>query len=260
MSVVYQPRTDLRSKVERRAARIIGKRIIAPKLGRSIISFSFDDCPKSALTNAAPLLEAEGWRGTFYMAMGLCGSINHLGEHMSEDDVKAANHNGHEIADHTFAHLDGQQVTHRDFLHDIDKNQSAIDALNIPPSRNFAYPYGCVSPSLKGKIAARFDLVRGVHNPVFKTANTQLDCALLPSMRMYHGQAVEDIIKTIGNLKTAPQWLTLFTHDVRAAPSDFGCTLQDISRIITAIKDSGIDVMPMIEAYDYIKSIGRQNV
>jgi len=256
MSAVYQPRTDLRSKLARRAARIIGKRMTAPKLERAIISFSFDDCPKSALTNAAPLLEVEGWRGTFYMAMGLCGSINHLGQHMSEDDVKAANHNGHEIADHTFDHLDGQQVSHREFLQNIDKNQNAIDALNIPLSRNFAYPYGCVSPSLKGKVAARFDLSRGVHDPVFKTANTQLDTALIPSMRMYHGQEIEDIIKTIESLQNAPQWLILFTHDVRVAPSDFGCTMQDISRIITAIKDNGVDVMPMIEAYDYIKSIG----
>ncbi len=260
MSIVYHPRNTLGAKLHRRAARHIGKRYLSPKLERPIISFSFDDCPRSALTNAAPLLEDNGWRATFYIAMGLCGTSNHLGQHMSLEDVKAAYKNGHEIADHTFSHLDGQQVSLRDFLADIEKNQAALNAVNIPPSRNFAYPYGCVSPKLKKNIAQKFQLARGVHNPVIGRANAPLDTALLPSMRMYHGKAIDDIIGAIKHLKTQPQWLTLFTHDVRDTPSDYGCTVQDIHRIIAVIKDSGADVMPMSAALDHIKSMGEADV
>jgi len=254
MSVIYEPNMDLRSKLERRAAKLIGKRNLRPKLDRPIISFSFDDCPRSALNNAAPLLEENGWHGTFYMAMGLCDSTNHLGLHMNADDVKAAYENGHEIADHTFSHIDGQQTPFKDFKADIDRNQAAITALGIPQSRNFAYPYGCFSPKLKKLTSQKFELVRGVHDPDMSEANRSLDTALLPSMRMYNGNEVNDIIQTIGRLKHDPQWLTLFTHDVRENPSDFGCRPDDIKRIISAIKKSDAQVMPMISALDYIQA------
>jgi len=249
---IYQPKTDLPAKFERHASKLTGKRLVTSKLDRPIVSFSFDDCPRSALENAAPMLEVNGWRGTFYMAMGLCETTNHLGLHMNADDVKAAYESGHEIADHTFSHIDGQQTTLKDFMRDIDKNQAALAALDIPPSRNFAYPYGCVSPKLKAAIAQKFALVRGVHNPASSLANAPLDTALLPSMRMYKGADIDEIIRAIERLKSAPQWLTLFTHDVRESPSDFGCTPEDMTRIIHAVKESGADVMPMIEAFDYI--------
>jgi len=254
MSVIYQPNTGLRAILERRAARLMRKRVLTSKLDRPIVSFSFDDCPRSALENAAPILEGNGWRGTFYMAMGLCETTNHLGLHMSEADVKAAHKSGHEIADHTFDHIDGQQITPQNFIDNIDKNQAALAALDIPPSRNFAYPYGCVSPTLKTAIAQKFELVRGVHNPKTGSANAALDTALLPSMRMYSGEAINDIIRAVELLEGAPQWLTIFTHDVREAPSDYGCTPDDMERIIRPIKDSGALVMPMIEALDYIES------
>jgi len=74
------------SKITRWTARHTDKAIL-PKLEQSIISFSFDDCPKTAVTNGLPLLEAEGWRATIYIALGLCDTTNHLGLHMSEADV-----------------------------------------------------------------------------------------------------------------------------------------------------------------------------
>jgi len=253
--MIYRPRTNIKSKLERRASRLLNKRMIKPALTRPIISISFDDCPQTALLNAAPMLEENNWRGTFYMAMGLCGTTNHLGLHMTEDDVKAAHKNGHEIANHTFSHIDGQQTSQSNFLADIDKNQAALDALNLPLSQNFAYPYGCVSPKLKSRIAKKFKIVRGVHNPAQSSEQTShIDTALLPSMRIYSGDAVEAILRKIEHIKKHPQWLTLFTHDVRDTPSDYGCTPNDMARIIDAIKESGAIVLPLIDALNYTQN------
>jgi len=254
MSQIYQPQTHLRAKLERRIARAVHKRPLTPKLSQSIISFSFDDCPQSAWKTAAPMLEDNGWRGTFYMAMGLCNITNHLGLHMSQDDVIAAYKNGHEIADHSYSHIDGQQVSTDEFLADIEKNQEALKALGLPPSRNFAYPYGCVSPKLKARLAQKFELARGIHNPALDVANAPLDTALLPAMRMYSEQTIDDIIAAIDKLENAPQWLNLFTHDVRDRPSAYGCTPNDMARVIKAIKASGARVMPMIDAFDAINT------
>lgn len=254
MEQIYHPQTNLFAKLERRIARITHKRSIKPALRQSIISFSFDDCPQSAWKNAAPILAENGWRATFYMAMGLCNTTNHLGLHMSEDDVIAAHENGHEIADHSYSHIDGQQASIDNFMADIDKNQAELKALGLPPSRNFAYPYGCVSPKLKTRIAQKFALARGIHNPAMRAPNTPLDTALLPAMRMYSGSMIADIIAAIKQLQNAPQWLNIFTHDVRPSPSPYGCTPEDMRAIIDAIKQSGAQVLPMIEAFDIINS------
>jgi len=79
-------------------------RSVLPAVQESIISVGFDDCPASAIETALPLMEAEGWRATIYVACGLCDSENHLGKHMSLSDVVEVHKRGHEIADHTFSH------------------------------------------------------------------------------------------------------------------------------------------------------------
>ena len=39
-----------------------------------MVSFTFDDLPKSAVTTGAGMLEAHGARGTFYVSGGLVGA------------------------------------------------------------------------------------------------------------------------------------------------------------------------------------------
>ena len=53
----------IQAKIMRHVSRRTDRSML-PDLQESIISFSFDDCPKSAFTNGLPLLEAEGWRAT----------------------------------------------------------------------------------------------------------------------------------------------------------------------------------------------------
>lgn len=250
MSDIYTPDMGLKAKLERHMARHFGRRNILPQPERPIISFSFDDCPKTALDNGAALLETEGWHGTFYMAMGLCGTTNHLGLHMSQRDVKAAFDTGHEIADHTYDHIDAQKTPLALFMINIEKNQTALDALGIPASRNFAYPYGSVSLKIKKRLKQEFELVRGVCDP--ETA--KIDTALIPAMRMYSGHHIEDIIQTIKSMSTpdpkTPRWLNIYTHDISDNPSPYGCTPHEMRRIVNVIKDMDMQVMPMNKAYD----------
>ncbi|WP_409431983.1 polysaccharide deacetylase family protein [Litorimonas sp. RW-G-Af-16] len=232
--------------VRRRLARHRHKRIVTPKLDRPIISFTFDDCPKSVVETALPLIEAEGWRATIYVACGLCDITNHMGLHMSRDDIKAVARNGHEIGDHTYGHLDGLRVTPDMFMADIVRNQAELDALGIAPSRTFAYPYGQVTTALKKRLLKRFDLSRGVN----RSSSTAFDEGLSPAMRLYHGQAVNEARTRIESYSTAPQWEVLFTHDVRDTPSDYGCTAADLKRTIQTVKESGAIVLPVAQALD----------
>jgi len=241
----------IKDKVLRRLARIVSKSTL-PAPEKSIVSFSFDDCPASAIQTALPMLEAENWAATIYVACGLCETENHLGMHMSQDDIVTVHARGHEIADHTFSHLSPTDVNIETFIADIERNQTILKSLGIPQSQHFAYPYGHVTPALKSALRTRFSTLRGVISP-----NSPIqDANLLNAMRIYSGSHIETAITQIGKLSETPQWLHLFSHDVRDNPSDFGCTAIDFQRVISAVKASGARVMTVDQAYRDIRQKG----
>lgn len=236
--------SELIHKANRFLSRGVSRSVL-PELNESIVSFSFDDCPSSAIETALPMLEAEGWRATIYVACGLCETENHLGKHMSLSDIVDVHSRDHEIADHTFSHLSSNGVSTRDYMADVKRNQNTLKELGLPASRHFAYPYGHVSPALKKTLRKRFKTLRGVLSP----AHTSQDANLLNAVRVYSGDRFKRAMDHIETAKTKPQWLNLFTHDVRKNPSEFGCTPDEFLKIVMAVQDSGLRVMTVDDAY-----------
>lgn len=234
--------------LRRRASRFVEKSIL-PTPDKTIISFSFDDCPLTVVENALPMLEAEDWRATIYVACGLCETTNHLGLHMSLGDINDAHNRGHEIAGHTYSHLNGLSVKPEVFLADIDRNQDTLKSLGLPASRHFAYPFGEVSPTLKRALSSKFETLRGVISPKSPTQ----DANLLNGMRIYSGDTIEAAITQLNASIKTPQWLHFFTHDVRENPSIYGCTPGDFRRVVDAVKSSGASVMTVDQAHTHLQ-------
>lgn len=250
MSNVYKPSNQIINKLKRRLVRFEGRRMRPVELDQPIVSFTFDDCPKSVINNALKPLESEGWLSTIYIAMGLCNITNHLGLHMSAGDVKAVHASGHEIADHTFSHCDAYEHSLGYVLDDIDKNQSALADLGIPPSESFAYPYGQVTKTLKKALGKRFKGARGIRSNSHTSA---VDMNQIGSNRLYSGDDFDVLLSQIKTLKDNPGWMTIFSHDVRENPSEFGCTPEQMLTIIEAVKDCGAQVMPVASAIDQLE-------
>ncbi len=240
------------SELVHKASRFISRgvsRALLPELNASIISFGFDDCPASAIETALPILEAEGWRATVYVSVGLCGTENHLGVHMKTEDILDVHEHGHEIADHTYSHISSNNVGTREYIADVERNQKALTKLGLPRSRHFAYPFGHVSPSLKQALGKQFHTLRGVLSPTHATQ----DANLLNAVRIYSGSRLQDALNQIERAKSKPIWLNLFTHDVRQNPSEFGCTPEEFQKIVKAVKESGLRVMTVDDAYRTIE-------
>ena len=205
------------SRSLRFAARYTDKAML-PNLQESIISFSFDDCPKSAITTALPILEAEGWRATIYVACGLCETTNHLGLHMSEADIIDVHQREHEIADHTYSHISASDVDYNTYLSDIGRNQQ--DSRKSGPAEKPALRLSFRTrhtTSEKIALARTFKTMRGVISPDDRTQ----DGRLLRAVRVYSNDSIELALDEISAAKSDPKWLHLFTHDVRENPSHF---------------------------------------
>lgn len=240
---VYAPKSDFVAKLRRRAARYTSRRMLRPELDRGLISLSFDDCPRSVVDNALPQIEARGWQATIYASMGLCGTTNHLGLHMSEHDMVEAHRRGHEIGDHTYSHIDGLQSPTGDVQKDIEKNRAVFERLGLPKAETFAYPYGEVTPSLKRMLSGEFDLLRGVHSP----SKPQLDLGLAASGRLYSGN-INETLSLLEDAAREKSWLILFGHDVRPDPSEFGCTPAELTHVLDRISTLSLDVSNVRDA------------
>ena len=229
------------------------EREILPRPEQPIVTFSFDDCPRSVLENALPLIEAEAWRSTIYVCLGLCGTTNHLGLHMSEADIVECYNRGHEIGDHTFSHINAKAPSTKDYLANIEKNQQALQALGLPASEHFAYPFGDVTTPIKARLKNKFKTLRGVLPPT----SANLDRNYLPAMPLYSGQNIKQAIEKIETLNSEPIWLNFYTHDIRDNPSIYGCTQDEFIQIIQAVKSSGAVVLPVCEAFERISETRR---
>jgi peptidoglycan/xylan/chitin deacetylase (PgdA/CDA1 family) len=197
-----------------------------------IITFTFDDFPRSALTTGGLIIERYGGRATFYVSMGLIGTSNDIGEQFRLIDLTSVLERGHEIASHSYSHLSARKTPIDKFLADVGHGEEAIrDSLGLNTSRNFAYPYGEATLSMKQKLGSRMGSCRGTCGGL---NGPDVDLNLLRANRLYGGidqaAAAKLLIRENERRKS---WLIFYTHDVASNPSRFGCTPALLEEVVS---------------------------
>ncbi|MFZ0317769.1 MAG: polysaccharide deacetylase family protein [Candidatus Sulfotelmatobacter sp.] len=189
---------------------------------KPIVSFTFDDFPRTAYLVGGSILERYGARGTYYAACGLMNGCNELGEQFRSEDVDSLLEKGHELASHTFDHVSCRSVSCAEFCEDVKRGSEAVEELSGIRSGNFAYPFGHVTVQAKCDLATKVSSARSI----FPGCNgPEVDLNLLRANSLYGdldgARRVEELIEENVRLNT---WLIFYTHDVQAKPSAFGCT------------------------------------
>ncbi|WP_417492733.1 polysaccharide deacetylase family protein [Maricaulis sp.] len=247
MNAPYNPGEGLISKLGRRWARIAARAPLNVDLDHAIVSFTFDDFPQSAATTGADILEARGWRGTYYASAGFAGTRNHHGAMFEADDLQRLGAAGHEIGCHTHTHQDGSQISAGEMLADIDRNLQALRELGYHGElESFAYPYGEVTPAAKRLLATRFGSMRGVHAAINRGS---CDRSLLKSVPIDGGETgIARAVDAARSLIQHPGWLIFYMHDVQDEPTEWGCTPAQLERVCAAVEQSGARVMTVAAA------------
>ena len=91
-----------------------------------VISFTFDDFPRSALINGGAILREHGFAGTYYASLGLMGTKAPTGEIFMREDLDELIQQGHELACHTFDHYDSWDTAPSEFEASILRNHEAV--------------------------------------------------------------------------------------------------------------------------------------
>jgi|SRR5579872_3871131 len=237
----------LRGFCERRAARPFFRRIVPLRPEIPLISFSFDDFPRSALRNGGAILKDFGLTGTYYASLGLAGTDTPSGRIFDLDDLTDLLEQGHELGCHTFAHYNSWNTATRVFEGSLVQNRAAIQKL-VPDFefQTFSYPITSPRPWTKGIVGRRFRCSRaaGQSLNVGRMDLNQMAAFFLEKSRD-NMQAVRNIID---ENRRNRGWLIFATHDVADHPTPFGCNPKFFEEVVQYSVDSGARIVPVVDA------------
>ena len=243
--MTYSPKHGVVEKVAKRLRRHQNRRPINLTGCPSTISVTFDDFPRTAISQGARALEAKGWRATFYTSGAFEGTTNHHGPQFVASDLLGLEQSGHEIAGHTLEHVDCTRLSDEELKAQIEGNRLALKSMGVKGDiENFAFPFGQMSPSLKRSLGQHYTSLRGISDGVHKgraDLNELLSCG-------FYSSTAEAVISRVKRLPKKGCWMTVFTHDIQDSPTQWGCTAGEYSRLLEAIELTGVDVLPIRDA------------
>jgi len=217
-----------------------------------VVSFCFDDFPRTAYTVGGAILKNFGACGTYYAAMGLMNTVNKLGEQFRPSDLDSLMSDGHELACHTFSHISCRKVPFQAFETDVQRGRQAIREATGRDPANFSYPYGHVTLTAKNRIGPQMRSCRGIYGGLNAP---QVDLSLLRANSLY---GEEDRFAQAKSLllenERQKSWVIFYTHDVHPRPSPFGCTPSFLEKTVSFAAERGYRILTVNNALDELKT------
>lgn len=239
---VNSARQRLQKLLAARAHRKTARRP-APK---PMVSFTFDDFPRSAVATAGKILSDRGVRGTYYAALGLMGTKTVVGEMFERSDLEMLVSAGHEIACHTFGHVLCSDMAGSELLANCRSNRMRIaEVLNGYTFENFSFPEGVVTVSAKTALNAVYQTCRTIEPGINRDP---VDLGYLRANRIYSRLGIGKVKELIQQNQEESGWTILYTHDVCDSPSPYGCTPQEFREVLGYATQSGAEILSVSEA------------
>jgi peptidoglycan/xylan/chitin deacetylase (PgdA/CDA1 family) len=209
-----------------------------------MVSLTFDDSWLSQYTNALPIMQTAGVKGTFYL------TTQPLKEawdgFMTTNQVKDIANKGHEIAGHTVTHADLATLSQTRINNEIKNSKTYLQNLTGQTVVSLAYPYGSYNNTVKNLTRnAGYTNARGV---AYDSHNvTTSDKYALKSQCIETGDSMESIKARIDSAKANKQWYILCFHEVLNGGDQWSTTPARMQEIVDYIKSIGIKVVTVKE-------------
>lgn len=151
---------------------------------------TFDDATADHAKVAAPLLEARGLRGVFFIPTAKLDQP----DRMTSADVAALARRGHEIGSHSHEHRRLDQMSREDMRKQLATSCSILDAITGRPPRAFAAPGGYTNQHLR-HIAA--DCGMAVQRTMKWGLNKNPEPMHLETIPMHAGMSAENLAQIL---------------------------------------------------------------
>jgi glycosyltransferase involved in cell wall biosynthesis len=238
---------------QRITARSFARRPFAIVPQAPIISFTFDDFPRSALLTAGSILRSYGLAGTYYASFGLMGRQAPTGSIFLPEDLKSLVEQGHELGCHTFSHCHAWDTPPDVFEDEIIRNRRALSEL-VPEAsfETFSYPISVPRAQTKRRTAKYFACCR-CGGQTFNIGSVDLN--YLSAFFLEQSRDNPEIVRNlIDQNRRAQGWLIFATHDVSNNPTHWGCSPDFFEEIVRYAVNSGARILPVFQAYELLRT------
>jgi glycosyltransferase involved in cell wall biosynthesis/peptidoglycan/xylan/chitin deacetylase (PgdA/CDA1 family) len=243
----------VQSRYQRDSARSFARRPFVVASEAPIISFTFDDFPRSALLTGGAILRSFGISGTYYASLGLMGNHAPTGPIFLPEDLELLFGQGHELGCHTFHHCHSWDTQPSTFEEEILQNRQALSELAPEATfKTFSYPISVPRVETKKRVSQYFSCCRS-GGQTFNAGKVDLNLlsAFFLEQSRDRPDAVKDLIDQNGRERG---WLIFATHDVCKNPTTWGCTPDFFEEIVRYAVQSGARILPVAEAYDVLRA------
>ncbi|MGA8738646.1 MAG: polysaccharide deacetylase family protein, partial [Nitrososphaeraceae archaeon] len=134
------------------------------KTGDKAIIFIFSDGLKSQFTNAKPILDKYGFKGTFDV---VCNNVGKKNGYMDWNEIKTLHDDGHEIGSHSMSHVRLTELSKASIEYEVGKSKKCLDDYGIDP-KSFEYPFsiGSDDKAIVDIVAKYYDFATRGNDPL----------------------------------------------------------------------------------------------
>lgn len=209
-----------------------------------MVSLTFDDSWLTQYTNALPILETAGLKGTFYLTSQPIQQA-WVG-FMTPNQAKDIAQKGHEIGGHTVTHADLATLNQTRINNEIKNSKTYLQNLTGQTVVSLAYPYGSYTTTVKNLTKnAGYTTGRGVDFATHNVATT--DKYALKSQCIETSDSIASIKAKIDSAYANKQWYILCFHEVKTGGDQYTTTPARLQEIVDYIKSTGIKVVTVKE-------------
>lgn len=222
---------------------------------RPVVSITFDDGWRGAYSQAVPVLNTYGYKGTFYINP----SIIETPHFMSAADLTALSKSGHEIAAHGYSHADMTMMSQDALNNQLRQGQTYLTDAGFS-ANNFATPYGKSDAEVEWFAKKYFATLRGADAGINTKQN--INPYDLKVLLINKDTSQETLKEQLQQTKQTNGWLILVYHNVTAAGNEVSSSKADTATIATKtfseqiaeLRKSNMTVLPVETAFKEVSN------
>lgn len=210
-----------------------------------MVSICFDDGYESSLDNGLPVLEAHGFRATWFIIPEVLGQSTY----MTQADIDTLHRKGHEIGGHGATNL--VDLEGSDGIEAVDSYLQYVKEWCVEHGYRgqelFAYPNGAHNDEVADTVLRYFSLGRGLSAGMASPAgfNPRVVHARTIANTTTTGELQTEIDNAIANKK----WLVLTFHRIVTTPSvETEYSIANLTTVMSYLASQNVKVVPMGEA------------
>ncbi|WP_104164861.1 polysaccharide deacetylase family protein [Arthrobacter sp. SX1312] len=225
---------------------------------KPMVSITFDDGWESVYDRALPLLDKHGFRSTQYVNPTSLETPNF----MTAAEVRGLHEAGHEIAAHSYSHVDLTSINAERLEEEMRRNEEALNDAGLGTD-NLAPPFGRSDPQVDWYASQYFTTVRGTDVGI--NTRQSIDPSDLKVFYVTDETTPELLREALAETDRVNGWLILVYHQISTPEStgtqDDDTIVADQSTItsdalaaqLQIVDDSGIEVQPVTQAFDQLQ-------